>query len=187
MVGEIPSRFSIAPSDEFRLDAPQIPPVLPSELLERRPDIARAERQMAAANASIGISRAVSYPRVTFSATGGFEDNSFNLFSIPNSLWSVGAGAVLPLFEGGLRHAELERSWSEMQLRTREIQASIALIRALGGGWRKRSAHRGADLALQAIREEWGALMDMLGPEIAANRSVCAYLMRIEVDAIVRI
>jgi outer membrane protein, multidrug efflux system len=99
---------------------------VPSELLQRRPDIASAERQMAAANASIGVSRAAFYPDVTLSGMAGFEDNAFNLLSLPNSLWSVGAGAMLPLFEGGLRRAELERSWSQYA-QTRDNYRSTVL------------------------------------------------------------
>ncbi len=113
LVGAIPSSFSIEPTHDLGLVSPVIPPGIPSELLQRRPDIASAERQMAAANASIGVSRAAFYPNVTFSATAGFQDSGFNLLSLPNSLWSVGAGAMLPLFEGGLRRAELQRSWSQ--------------------------------------------------------------------------
>jgi multidrug efflux system outer membrane protein len=113
LVGAMPSTFSIAPMTEFGLTAPQLPAGLPSELLQRRPDIASAERQMAAANASIGVSRAAFYPNVTFNLTGGFQDSGFNLLSLPNSLWSVGAGAVMPLFDGGLRRAQLRHSWAQ--------------------------------------------------------------------------
>jgi outer membrane protein, multidrug efflux system len=113
LIGEIPSTFSIAPVSEFRLTPPPLPAGVPSELLQRRPDIASAERQMASANASIGVSRAAFYPNVTFNLMGGFQDSGFNLLSLPNSLWSVGAGAVLPLFDGGLRKAQLRQSWAQ--------------------------------------------------------------------------
>jgi NodT family efflux transporter outer membrane factor (OMF) lipoprotein len=113
LIGAMPSTFSIAPNSELKLTPPQLPTGVPSELLERRPDIASAERQMAAANASIGVSRAAFYPNVTFSLTGGFQDSGFNLLSLPNSLWSVGAGATLPLFDGGLRRAQLRHSWGQ--------------------------------------------------------------------------
>jgi NodT family efflux transporter outer membrane factor (OMF) lipoprotein len=113
LVGEMPSTFSIAPGSEFRLTPPQLPAGVPSELLQRRPDIASAERQMAAANASVGVSRAAFYPNVTFNLAGGFEDTGFNLLSLPNSLWSVGAGAMQPLFDAGLRRAQLRHSWAE--------------------------------------------------------------------------
>jgi NodT family efflux transporter outer membrane factor (OMF) lipoprotein len=113
LIGAMPSTFSIAPLSEFKLTPPQLPAGVPSTLLQRRPDIASAERQMAAANASVGVSRAAFYPNVTFSITGGFEDSGFNLLSLPNSLWSVGAGAVLPLFDGGLRKAQLRHSWAQ--------------------------------------------------------------------------
>ena len=113
LVGAMPSTFTIAPVKGFPLTSPQLPTGVPAELLQRRPDIASAERQMAAANASIGVSRAAFYPNVTFSLTGGFEDSGFNLLSLPNSLWSVGAGAMTPLFDGGLRRAQLRHSWAE--------------------------------------------------------------------------
>jgi multidrug efflux system outer membrane protein len=113
LIGQTPSTFAIVPTSEFRLTPPQLPAGVPSQLPQRRPDIAGAERQTAAANSSIGVSRAAFYPNVTFNLTGGFEDTGFNLLSLPNSLWSVGAGALMPLFDAGLRRAQLRHSWAQ--------------------------------------------------------------------------
>jgi multidrug efflux system outer membrane protein len=126
LINAMPSDFSIAPVREFTLKPPQVPAAVPSELLQRRPDVASAERQMAAANAKIGVSRAAFYPNITLNGLAGFEDNAFKLASLPNSLWSVGAGAMLPLFEGGLRRAELQRSWSQYA-QTRDRYRSTVL------------------------------------------------------------
>lgn len=125
LVGAIPSAFSIAPVSGFRLTPPRLPAGVPSQLLQRRPDIASAERQMAAANASIGVSRAAFYPNVTFSLSGGFEDSGFDLLSLPNSLWSVGAGAMAPLFDGGLRRAELRHSWAQYAQARDDYRATV--------------------------------------------------------------
>jgi multidrug efflux system outer membrane protein len=217
LAGAMPSSFSIEPIREFQLTTPHLPAGMPSTLLQRRPDIASAERQMAAANAEIGVSRAAFYPNVSFNLVGGFQDSGFNLLSLPNSLWSVGAAAIEPLFDGGLRRAQLRHSWAqyaqtrdsyratvlaafqevedglsqtqhletedsqeheasdqatqalsistmlykdgldnylsvsvaqvqalaaqltEVQIRIRQIQAAVSLIRALGGGWNEQA------------------------------------------------
>jgi outer membrane protein, multidrug efflux system len=125
LVGAMPSTFSIAPISGFRLTPPKLPAGVPSELLQRRPDIASTERQMAAANASIGVSRAAFYPNVTFNISGGFQDSGFNLLSLPNSLWSVGAGAVMPLFDGGLRRAQLRHSWAQYAQTRDDYRATV--------------------------------------------------------------
>ena len=125
LVGAEPSVFTIPPVADTVLTVPVIPAGVPSQLLERRPDIAEAERTMAAANAGIGVARAAFYPRVTLSAVAGFEDTGFNLVSLPNSLWSVGASAMLPLFEGGLRQAELQRAWSHYAETRGEYRAVV--------------------------------------------------------------
>jgi NodT family efflux transporter outer membrane factor (OMF) lipoprotein len=122
----MPSTFTISPGPATQSVPPELPVGLPSELLQRRPDIASAERQMAAANAAIGVSRAAFYPNVTFLGNAGFQDRGWNLLSLPNSLWSIGGTAALPIFEGGLRRAELQQSWSAY-VETRDNYRAIVL------------------------------------------------------------
>jgi NodT family efflux transporter outer membrane factor (OMF) lipoprotein len=106
LIGVPPSRFSIGFS-RFNATLPVIPVSVPSDLLERRPDIAAAERQVAAANAGIGIARAAYFPNLTINASAGFESNTLGtLLDWPNRMWSLGPTLVQPLFDGGLRRAE---------------------------------------------------------------------------------
>ena len=125
LAGINPSGFALPARGDGFLHVPEIPVGVPSGLLQRRPDIAQAERAMAAANAEIGVTRAAFYPDIRLSATSGFEDTGFNLASLPNSLWVVGASAVLPLFEGGLRRAELQQSWSQLAQATDTYRATV--------------------------------------------------------------
>jgi NodT family efflux transporter outer membrane factor (OMF) lipoprotein len=85
---------------------PAIPVGVPSELLERRPDIAAAERRVASANAQVGLARTAYYPLVNIMGTGGFESGSITtLLQGPSAMWSVGGSLVQTLFDGGRRHA----------------------------------------------------------------------------------
>jgi outer membrane protein, multidrug efflux system len=126
LVNANPSSLSISEDAAEQLTPPAVPVGVPSTLLQRRPDVAGAERQMAAANAEIGVSRAAFYPNVTLSAAAGFEAAGFGLASLSNSLWTIGANAVMPLFEGGLRRAELQRSWAQYA-QTRDNYRAIVL------------------------------------------------------------
>lgn len=105
LVGKAPAEFSIAPA-QLTISLPAIPVGVPSELLERRPDIAAAERQMAVANAQIGIAQTAYFPSLTLSAASGFKASSPpNWFTIPSRFWSVGPALAETLFDGGLRRA----------------------------------------------------------------------------------
>jgi NodT family efflux transporter outer membrane factor (OMF) lipoprotein len=109
LVGQPASSFSIS-TEPLKADPPAIPYAVPSQLLERRPDIAASERLMAQANAQIGIAVAAYYPTVTLSASAGLETTSFTKwFTWPSRFWSVGPSATETLFDGGLRRATVQQ------------------------------------------------------------------------------
>lgn len=103
LVGEAPANFALAAQADWRPAVPVVPAVIPSELLQRRPDIAAAERRMAAANAQIGIARSAYYPSIGLSAgTGAFGRTGADLLSAPTTLWSVGIALTQSVFNAGL-------------------------------------------------------------------------------------
>lgn len=105
LTGQPPEGFSLAPGVQIP-NVPLAPQSVPSTLLERRPDIAAAERNMAEQNAAIGVAVGAYYPDITLSALGGYSANPIGgLFSASNALWSLGADAAGTLFEGGTRSA----------------------------------------------------------------------------------
>lgn len=105
LIGKAPAEFTLPPLP-LAAPPPDIPVGLPSELLERRPDIAGAERRVAAANAQVGLARTAYYPQFNLSATGGFESGMVStLIQGPSALWSVGASAAYTVFDVGRRRA----------------------------------------------------------------------------------
>jgi NodT family efflux transporter outer membrane factor (OMF) lipoprotein len=109
LAGKNPSQFSI-PVKPSVIEPPSIPIGVPSQLLERRPDIAAAERLMAAANAQIGIAYTAYYPELTLSAEAGFENSSLSrLFSWPSRFWSLGPSVSYTIFDAGLRRATVDQ------------------------------------------------------------------------------
>jgi NodT family efflux transporter outer membrane factor (OMF) lipoprotein len=109
LTGKLASNFTI-PVKPMTTAPPPIPVGVPSQLLERRPDIAAAERTMAQANAAIGIAYAAYYPALTLSAGGGFQSSRFSRwFSWPSRFWSVGASMSETLFDAGLRRATVQQ------------------------------------------------------------------------------
>jgi NodT family efflux transporter outer membrane factor (OMF) lipoprotein len=108
LIGKPPAEFSLPPAP-LDLQPPNIPAGLPSELLERRPDIAAAERRVAEANEQIGIAKAAYFPTVTLNALLGFESNSIrNLGGRQSFLWAVGSSLAQTIFDGGRRRANSE-------------------------------------------------------------------------------
>lgn len=114
LVGEAPARFAIAPAADaatLALALPAAAPGLPSALLERRPDVAGAERRLAAANAGIGIAQAAWFPSITLGASIGSEATALSkLFTAPAAVWSLGPALAATLFDGGARRAQTEQA-----------------------------------------------------------------------------
>jgi multidrug efflux system outer membrane protein len=110
LTGRAPSEASI-PDKPLDLPPPAIPAGLPSELLERRPDVAEAERLLAAANAEIGLAKSAYYPQLRLTAIGGFSSADLStLFNWQNYIWALGAGLAAPLYQGGRVDADVERA-----------------------------------------------------------------------------
>ncbi|MDB6108720.1 MAG: efflux system, outer rane lipoprotein NodT family [Pedosphaera sp.] len=107
LIGQPASSFEI-PERALTVTPPAIPPGLPSQLLERRPDIAAAERRMAAANANIGVAKAAFFPTLRLNGLAGFESvHAGTLFDWPSRVWSMGPSLTTPLFQGGALRAGL--------------------------------------------------------------------------------
>lgn len=109
LIGKPATDFSLPVSPELR-EPPPIPVGVPSHLLERRPDIASAERTLAEANATIGIGYGAFFPSITLSASGGFEASSLkHWFDWPSRFWSIGPSIAQTVFNGGLYRAQLQQ------------------------------------------------------------------------------
>ena len=155
LIGTTPSSFSI-PVKPLNAAPPVIPVGVPSQLLERRPDIAASERAMAAANAQIGIAVAAYYPNVTLSGTGGFQSSSIkNLLALPSGFWSVGPTLSETIFDAGLRRAT--------------VQQFVALYNADVAGYRQTVLN-----AFQQVEDEMAAvriLSKQIQQQIEAEKS----------------
>lgn len=110
LVGQAPANFGLAATGQVP-KLPAIPALVPSQLLERRPDIAAAERQVISANAKIGVAKAAWYPDLTLSAAGGYRSGSFHdWIETPNRYWSIGPQFAMTLFDGGLISSQVEQA-----------------------------------------------------------------------------
>ena len=195
LVNVAPSSFHLAADSHLNANRLAVSPGLPSELLERRPDVAMAERQMAQANRAIGIARAAFYPHVSFRMDGGFGDNGFNLANLANSMWTYGATATLPVFEGGLRRAQLQQSWSayretrdhyRMTVLTafRDVEDGLSRTKRLDGENARLRAAVGAasqtqDITMNLYKGGLAAYLDVL---IAQVSTLEARIQQVEVQ-----
>ena len=107
LVGKPASTFAVAEAP-FNVAPPPIPTGVPSEILERRPDVATSERQMAFANAQVGLAKAAFYPHITLSGSGGWQSHNIGtLVDAPSAMWALGGDLLQPIFNGGQNRANL--------------------------------------------------------------------------------
>ena len=154
LIGKPPADFSSA-ALAAELEPPVIPVGLPSQLLERRPDIAASERRVAEANEGIGIARAAYFPSLVLSATGGFEGTSIaNWFTWPSRFWAVGPTMMETIFDAGRRRATSE--------------AALANYDATVANYRETTL-----TAFQQVEDNLAALRILEQEAVAAKRGGC--------------
>ena len=178
LIGESASEFSIAP----RLTAlalPQVPAGVPSILVQRRPDIAAAQRRISASNANVGVARAAFFPSVTLSAALGYQSTQAGSWiTAPNALWSIGPSLLLSLFDAGKRKAQvaqaqaaLDESGSQYRgvvlTAFQQVEDSLALthhyrIAATEEHSAVTAAKRSLDLSLTEYREGAASYLDVV-------------------------
>jgi NodT family efflux transporter outer membrane factor (OMF) lipoprotein len=155
------------------MGAPAIPPGIPSELLERRPDIAAAERATAQANAQIGVAKAAFYPNVTLSAVAGFQSLGIaSWFAWPSRVWSLGPSLAETVFDGGLRKTtvrQYQAAWEQTVATYRQtvltafqqVEDNLAALRVLTQViGQQDAAIRSADRSLQEARVRYTSGID---------------------------
>ncbi len=187
LIGASASSFSIEPAV---VDFPllEVPVGVPSTLLERRPDIAAAERRAAAANAQIGVARAAFFPSITLTASGGYESTgAMDWLTAPNTFWSIGPKALLTLFDAGKRHArerEAQAQFDEAGEHYRataltafqQVEDNLALLKLLGDEATDENAavvssQRTLDLALDRYRNGAVNYLEVVESQTAALES----------------
>ncbi|WP_267220530.1 efflux transporter outer membrane subunit [Dyella silvae] len=184
LVGESASRFSL-PADQSPMDVPAIPLGVPSQLLERRPDIAAAERRVYAANADIGVARAAFFPRLSLSGIFGFQDTGMgDLLSAGNRYWALGPELAMTLFDGGLRRSKVQAAQANLDASAglyrgivlnafQQVEDNLTLLQQLGKEAHQQddaasAAHDSQTIATNRYREGAVNYLDVVSAQTAA-------------------
>jgi NodT family efflux transporter outer membrane factor (OMF) lipoprotein len=196
LVGKAPAQLTIPPSpiDKQPPQMPAIPGMLPSELLERRPDIAADERRMAAANEQIGIAKAAYYPALSLNALVGMQGTSaVNWFTWPSRFWAVGPTFSETLFDAGRRRAATERAHDEYDATVatyrqttltafQQVEDNLAALRILES--ESEQQHRATTAALESLQifqERYAGGLDLY-LEVVTSQTTALADQRNEID-----
>ena len=183
LVGQSASSFSIPQSARLP-PVPKTPRATPADVLRRRPDVAEAERSTAAANFGVGAARADFFPRFALIGLGGTQDTGFRLFNPGNVMGTIGPTVDLPLFDAGLREAELKVAKAEFTQAAegyrstvlkalKDVQDSLSGLRWLAAERRQTetaavAARQASDLSLTLYRDGAASFLDVVTAQSAA-------------------
>ncbi|MET0937519.1 MAG: efflux transporter outer membrane subunit [Luteibacter sp.] len=184
LVGDSASSFTLATND-VQVAVPTIPLDVPSVILQRRPDIAAAERRTAAANARVGVARSAYFPQLTLDAQGGWQSSQWgSIATAPNRFWSIGPTLLLNVFDGGRRKAGVEAARAatdEAGARYRDVvlnafaqvEDNLTLLRDLGTALTDQraaadAAQRSVDLSMNRYRNGAVGYLDVVQAQTAA-------------------
>ncbi|HTD77194.1 MAG TPA: efflux transporter outer membrane subunit [Chloroflexota bacterium] len=187
LIGASASEFSIAPR-VTPLTLPQVPVGVPSTLVQRRPDIAAAERRIAASNANVGVARAAFFPSVTLSAALGYQSTQAgNWITAPNTFWSIGPSLLFSLFDAGKRKAQVAQAQAALDesgslyrgvvlTAFQQVEDSLALthhyrIAATEEHAAVTAAQRSLDLSLTQYREGATSYLDVVTSQTVTLQS----------------
>jgi NodT family efflux transporter outer membrane factor (OMF) lipoprotein len=197
LIGKMPEEFNLKPH-AIDLTPPEIPVSVPSELLERRPDIAGAERRIASANAQIGVARAAFFPIFTLSAAAGYQSSTLsNLISLPTRFWSLGPAALETIFSAGKRRAASDQAiaaydgtvagYRETVLTAlQDVEDNLVALRLLGDeAQQQQAAVNAAERSLVLARNRYeGGITTYL--EVVTAQSAALSNERVAVDVLTR-